>query len=247
MFQLCGEYDKTNLPSEYICQVKYDGTLVSYDNGKIINRYGKDITRQFPEIKIEHLSCKVIGELCVFEQGKSIFERVLKRKVINNLKISILSKVMKATLVIFDITKYEGEDISNRPLKERLSFLNNIKGTNLLLPELLKGSPEECLKLASARGLEGIVIKDLTKPYILERNNNFLKFKCFREEAFKIKGFERTERGFVALLEDGIRVGVNNIKMRGLIESGSAKIMKVQYLERTENNKLRLPTARGVL
>jgi len=247
MFQLCNEYDKTNTPKDYLIEVKYDGTLVTVANGRVINRYGLDITKQFPELKIDNENTKVVGELCIFEGGKSIFNSILRRKTINNFKISMLSKIMKATLVIFDVLNFEGKDISKLPLRERRNYLTMVKGENIMLPEVITGTPEEAFKVAEKRGIEGIIIKDLNASYEDSRNNNFLKYKCFKEDRFNILSYEKSEKGFTALLENNIRVGVNNNDYRSQIESGRVKTMLVQYLEKTDNGMLRLPSCKGVL
>ena len=99
-------------------------------------------------------------------------------------------------------------------------------------------------KKAKSENWEGIVIKNPVSIYENRRSRNWLKIKNIKSKDFKVNRYEVNPAGIV-VYSDNLKVQISGseaIKVKNLIdETGSCNI-EVNYLEETENNKLRQPT-----
>ncbi len=251
MFQLCKTFEGW-IPDKMLIERKYDGTNAVWGEGEFINRRGNNITAQFPEIKIEFKGI-LLGEIVILnENGKDNFNKILKRRTTDELKIELLSEEIPATFIAYDVLEFEGEDLRGLPLWERIQYLNKIEGENWDLPErVLLVKPKEALEIARKLGWEGIIIKDLNAAYKSNRNRNYQKLKCFEEATCPFVRWEEGEsRGTVAIVTfRGVeqRVGVGGEKDAELVREGKVKEIEVQYLELNESGLLRQPTCKRVI
>lgn len=195
-------YPKPFNDPRYVFEVKWDGVrILSFlQNGKLClkNRKGHDRTVQYPEI--QSLVALIGGKEAVFdgemvvlsENGKPSFPAVLRRDLLRRReKISFSIKRWPVIYVVFDLLWWEGQSLLNLPWEERYTRLKEIMApcANLHLIENF----EDGLCLFDAvqeQGMEGIVAKQKTSPYLAGKKSNYwLKMKCRQQRNFVIGGY----------------------------------------------------------
>ncbi len=98
---------------------------------------------------------------------------------------------------------------------------------------------------------EGIILKDYNSRYVPKRSYSWLKWKNKKQVKGTIKRIEEDAYGrFKAFVEtpitnDLVEVQINNIGYQSKVRQGSKEIL-IEYLELTENNRLRQPVCKEV-
>ncbi len=183
---------------DWIFEIKYDGyRIISFvENGKVkmLTRNGLDYTKKLGKISNSLINLKqsnfiIDGEVVSFdENGKSDFgllQRTLKGES-NNL-----------SYVIFDILALNGEDLRELPLlgrKKKLELMLAKADKNLIYSNFVRGNGKESFNFAKEKGLEGIVAKNINAKYKSERNDDWLKIKCYLRQEFVIGGFKTSSK-----------------------------------------------------
>ena len=244
-------YDTPFDNDEYLFQVKWDGVHVLayiYDNEvKLFNRKQKERTTQFPEI-VQALSRLPFGTvldgevICLNEEGKPDFFRVLKRDQtrLNN-KIQILKKTHPVHYMIFDILYFKGESLIEQPLNKRLMLLKE-KVQNSEVIHIVGSVENNGIALfdaVSKEGMEGIVAKKKSSPYIVgTKSPLWKKIKAWREIDTIVGGWQEKEGELRSLL-----VGIQQDE--GLLYVGSVasgltseqrRILREYFLSTSDNN-----------
>ncbi|MDD4250924.1 MAG: ATP-dependent DNA ligase [Candidatus ainarchaeum sp.] len=168
---------------ECAVEAKYDGfrLMISKDNDKIkiFSRQSEDITHMFPEIidaiktNLKPKKCFVEGEaLAINEETNEYypFQITIQRKR----KHDILKKAKEypLNLFLFDVMYVDGESLLDQPFIERRKKLESIikDGSLIKISEMkiIKTSEEleNFFEEKVSQGLEGIIAKDLSAPYI---------------------------------------------------------------------------------
>ncbi len=214
---------------ECIVEGKYDGLrLQCHKNDEevtIFSRKQEVMTSMFPELVEgirEQVNAKTIifeGEALAFNEKENKFypfQITIQRK--RKYGVSEKSKEFPLTLFCFDVMFLNGENLMNKPLKERRKILKSIikTGDRVKLTDSIITSDSKKLESffnqSIEKGLEGIIAKDLNAPYIAgARKFAWIKLKkSYSSELndsmdlviigfFKGKG-KRTQFGVGALL-----------------------------------------------
>lgn len=183
----------------YLFQPKLDGTRAIYRENKLINRRSRDIKYRYPEFdsfKIEE-NCILDGEVIVYnKEGLPDFNLLQSREQTSKkFKIEILSLRYPATYVIFDCLKYKGEDITMKPIEERLALLDKIveESKNLQIIVTSKNGRDLWNKI-NELGLEGIIAKRRGSRYHAGKRSEFwLKIKNLKTIDCIIQGYTKGE------------------------------------------------------
>ncbi|GAB2984170.1 DNA ligase D [Mucilaginibacter puniceus] len=108
---------------------------------------------------------------------------------------------------VFDILWYEGKNLMNLPLKDRLTILKEVLPTNddsIRISKVFEASGIEFFNAAEKIGLEGIIAKKASSVYTSDlRSREWLKIKVQRRQEVVITGFTRnagTSKLFSALI-----------------------------------------------
>ncbi|TET92003.1 MAG: hypothetical protein E3J35_00655 [Methanomassiliicoccales archaeon] len=262
-FQLCEWFDPKLQPDHSIVEVKFDGTMAIFEDGRLRNRRKRDITERFPEVQISEFANDVVlvGEVCCFSNGVSDFRKILRRNTDNPTKIRLLTKTNPATYIVFDVLEYKGEDITHKPLRERRAvldewystvYLQGLNGSDLARGverankwEVDKSDPcglDGILEIITNYKAEGIIVKNPDSPYIPDRTTNWLKLKAWKTKVFEILRHEITDnRGFVIYIRNNgheQRVAVNGQNDQQRILRGMGRFAKVRYLREEESGAL---------
>ncbi len=176
------------LKGAWLLEPKFDGERIIAEckDGKINlwTRRHVDASNKFPEIikslkNLESSDWILDGELTV----SGGFRRLLKRNVEDSLKIRILSKKIPAKFNVFDVLRWNGEDLFDKPLVERKAVLLKIlpadKGLELVpFRKSDNSSVENVFKEYVNEGYEGIILKDAYSRYESgKRPGTWLKLK----------------------------------------------------------------------
>ena len=194
---------------DFAYEIKFDGTrTIAYidlekKSVKFLNRRGIFFEKRYPEIVeaiLKSINAKRVildGEICVFERGKPNFYKLAEREQVDNkLRIELLSKLMPATFVVFDILHLDGKDLIDLPLIERKKILEKVveEGERILLSVWVKEKGKKFFEEVKRKGLEGIMAKRLDSKYeIGKRSKNWLKIKVFRTLDCIICGYTKGE------------------------------------------------------
>ncbi|MDG9695339.1 ATP-dependent DNA ligase [Streptomyces sp. DH17] len=171
-----------DLPPGAAGEPKWDGyraQLARYADGRVLlrSRHGTDMTAAFPEIADAALAqlpgdTGLDGELVVWEGERLAFERLQQRLARRRGAGALAAaRAWPAHLVVFDVVRLEGADLTSWPFARRRAALETLfADTPLAAPFTLcpsttdPATARDWLTWASV-GLEGLCFKRLTEPY----------------------------------------------------------------------------------
>ena len=224
-------------------------------SGKVtlVNRRGNNKTDNFPEVvrELEEYARK----FCVIDSfildGEVIsedddFNKLLKRSLTKDkVKRKLLEKEIPVRYMVFDILESDGINLMNKPLKERLLWIPNIKG------KVEYGDIKEVYEQAIKEDREGVIIKDMKSPYENgKRSFNWLKCKFFKEMVLEVNTYTENNAGIRVEDSEGNVVqvsGTQHKEVKDKIDTNGKLKIEVQYLEKTAKGRLRNPSFRGVV
>lgn len=173
---------------EWIFEEKYDGVrILAYKEGEsvsLISRNAIDRTDRYPHIaaavgRLEARTLALDGEIVVFDSKHvSRFELLQQKKG-------------TPRYAVFDLLYANGLDFREQPLSVRRKALEETvtKSEQILLSARLASDGLKAFQIASKRGMEGIVAKNLSSHYSESRSTQWLKIKAHMEDEFVIGGF----------------------------------------------------------
>jgi bifunctional non-homologous end joining protein LigD len=173
----------------WIFEEKYDGVrMLAYKEGmrvSLISRNAIDRTARYPEIaagiqKLKPTTLCIDGEVVVFDaRNVSRFQLLQQGKG-------------HPQYAVFDClyTDEEG-DLRKKALLLRRRALERIvkPSARLRLSTILSDDGLKAFQIASKRGLEGVVCKNLASIYVEKRSKEWVKAKVHQEDEFVIGGF----------------------------------------------------------
>ena len=180
---------EVNLAGVWISEPKLDGERIiamrEGDNVTLWTRRHIESSYKFPEIVFD-LKNNVEGNNWILDGELTVpggFRKLLKRNTEDKLKISLLSRKIPATFNLFDILRFQGEDLTGKPLVQRKKVLLNaadqgkhirIIPFKIVTTETVKEDFEKALK----EGYEGLILKNASSRYEAgKRSGNWLKIK----------------------------------------------------------------------
>jgi bifunctional non-homologous end joining protein LigD len=177
-------FDKPN----WIYEEKYDGVrMLAYKEGAkvtLMSRNAIDRSARYPAIAaaVAQLKPKTLlldGEVVVFnKKNVSSFQALQQGSG-------------HASYAVFDCLYCDGRDLRKKSLSERRAVLETAvtRQPPLLLSAKLATNGLKAFQLATKRGFEGIVAKNLAAHYVERRSIEWLKVKVHQEDEFIIGGF----------------------------------------------------------
>ncbi|MEO0327908.1 MAG: cisplatin damage response ATP-dependent DNA ligase [Pseudomonadota bacterium] len=181
-------------PKTHVAEWKWDGIRVQITSDghetRIFSRTGDDISGSFPDL-VEAVKFNAVldGELLVRVDEKIGSFNDLQQRLNKKKPTRALITRLPAHFRAYDILKYKGQALTDRPLTERRRFLENwyetYPGQLFSLSGLLSFKTFEDLKLLRERAdksnglLEGLMIKDQESTYVAGRPKHaWYKWKC---------------------------------------------------------------------
>jgi bifunctional non-homologous end joining protein LigD len=230
-------------PGDWIAQRKHDGLRAYIDNGKLYNRHGKDITKQFPEfagIKDLH---GFDGEIVAISED---FTDISGRAHLKDaFSIKILSQKHPARFMCFDVWD------SDKPFKDRhAEILDKMMNSKPLWFHLVGWHEiEHAWAQANRDNWEGIVVKRIDAPYQQGvRSKDQLKVKRFVEENAVFTTYQEHARGIRIATADGKSININGAQaapIKAIIDREGQITCGVQYLPQA-SGVWRIPSFRGI-
>jgi DNA ligase 1 len=180
-------------------EVKYDGlrTLIEKKGDKIwiFTRRLENVTKQFPDLvklcreNILEDTAIVEGETIALKNGLPAPFQELSKRIHRKYDIKDTSVEIPIQVNLFDCLLSNGEQILDRPFSERRAILEKnikvIKGKFQLAEQIRTKeirAVEEFYKMALKNGQEGVMVKNLDKPYQAgKRVGNMYKVKPEKE------------------------------------------------------------------
>ncbi|HDD45898.1 MAG TPA: DNA ligase [Candidatus Aenigmarchaeota archaeon] len=176
----------------WIFEPKWDGTrcIAFIDCEKkyirLQNRRLLDITNRYPELKLfEDCDCKkaiLDGEIVVLKHGRPDFYRLQEREHQEDIgRIKLISRVMPAVYMVFDILFFNGKELLHVPLIERKDLLDRVVSDSkrMVKTMFIDTYGKRFFESARKKGLEGIMAKYKASSYeIGKRSSNWLKIKA---------------------------------------------------------------------
>ena len=193
---------------EHLFEIKWDGirALCFLEGGgyRLLSRNRLDLAPAYPELDFLRAlepGSVLDGELVVLEQGRSSFSRSLERvQAKNRLRIAALARSSPAVFVAFDLLYRHGAKLYDEPLRGRRAALrevvNSAGNSRLAFSEGVEGTGQAFFDEVRARGLEGMLAKELTSSYLPgKRTRAWIKVKTTRTMPCLILGWLADERG----------------------------------------------------
>lgn len=198
------------LPSDdgaWAYEMKWDGIrTVAYVEGgrvRLMTRGDHDATASFPELRGlgEALGARpavLDGEVIALDDGgRPSFETLQPRlQVAAADRARRLASRTPVTYMIFDVLHLDGHSTLARPYRERRQVLDELGlgAARWLVPPSYPGPGAEVLDAARSNGLEGVVAKRTTSPYVPgRRSRDWIKTKLVRTQDVVVGGW--TEGG----------------------------------------------------
>ena len=163
-------------------EAKYDGLRMQVHlidgEVEIYSRKLEKMTHMFPDIveaaaALPAASAIFEGEALAYNSGEKryySFQQTIQRKRKHG--VEKMSEEFPLRLFAFDIMFLDGKDLTLSPYSERRRALEKlVKGSKTIVPSdlIYTDSPkklDEYFQRALSEGLEGIIAKDLTQPYV---------------------------------------------------------------------------------
>lgn len=193
----------------WLYEMKYDGYRIlarlEGKDVKLFTRNGHDWSDKLAHLVAELQTFKIDnawidGEIVVLSQaGIPSFQALQNAFEAKRTKDIIF--------YAFDLPYIAGRDIRNEPLTLRRNLLQQVmsrfKKPHLRLSESFDKPVADLIRSACKLGLEGIIGKRPSSPYVPRRSDDWIKLKCSQRQEFMIVGFtapKGSRTGFGALL-----------------------------------------------
>lgn len=194
---------------DWLYEIKYDGyRIVAFaENGsvRLVTRNHSDYTEKFQTVAeaikglAQQRAMILDGEMTVLdENGRSDFgalQEYVKK-----------AEGKRIVYMVFDLLALDGKDLRKLPLaerKERLESLLKEASPYLRYSKHFSGNGKEFFEAAAKAGLEGVVAKRTDSFYDGNRDDSWIKIKCYKRQEFVVGGYTVSERkagGIAALL-----------------------------------------------
>jgi len=235
--------DHVPVGAGWVHEVKWDGIRalvdVTAERVRITTRNENEVGVAYPELHGLSALCSapgrdllLDGEIVALGSGAPSFRDLADRMHVRDAaKAARLAARNPVTLIVFDVLRVDGVDVTGRPLAERRELL---VGLGLDAPARNPHSAwqvpptyddgQTLLAAAEAQGLEGIVSKKLSSTYRPgTRSKDWLKFPIRPTGTYVVGGF-RSETGSTTRL-GAVLVGeqtADGLRFRGRVGSGIA-------------------------
>lgn len=184
----------------YFFEVKWDGmralVWLQEQKTRIYTRRGREVGTAFPELQNLHIHCLgkamlLDGEVICVEEGRPSFALLQSRFQSCGLQALKAARRAPALYVPFDLL-WDGEDQTQKPLEERKELLTKqVQGGEGLQPSsYVQGEGRAYLTAIKKAGLEGMVAKERSSPYVLgKRSAYWIKYPLRQKGLFLFLGY----------------------------------------------------------
>lgn len=234
--QLASLRDAPPSGSEWFHEIKHDGyriiAVIDQGTARLVTRNGHDWTSKYAPVAdaLERSALKdavIDGELVAVDaDGRSRFELLQGHE----------RDPARLVYYAFDLLRLADEDLTRNPQGERKAILRSVfAGMDDVVKysDHVEGEGANVLREVCAMGLEGIVSKKRSAPYIAGRSAVWIKSKCGGNDEFLIGGYRKSEkkgRAFSSLLLGELIDGA--LVYRGRVGTGFDERSMAEIIDR---------------
>ena len=231
---LASKTDRVPTGAQWLHEVKWDGVRVLVDvrDGvvRMTSRNDNDVTPAWPELSAPPLGDRdlmVDGEVIALnERGVPDFRVLQHRMHVRNAKeVARLVRSVPATLMVFDLLRLDGEDLTARPLEERRALLEELPFADSKWQVPAAYDDGDMLFDATLQqGLEGVVSKRRGSRYRFDARSEDWRKLAHRHRGSFVVGGWRPQTGTTDRLAS-LLVGEqtpDGLLYRGRVGSGIA-------------------------
>lgn len=218
---------------QWVHEVKWDGMRVLVDirggQARLTSRRGNDVTAAYPELApIAELYADALldAEIVAFDDGRPSFSALAERMHVRSArKAATLSTTRPVTLMVFDLLRLFGSDLTYQPWHARRELLQrlDLSGPHWQVPPTYDNGAE-LLAATAEQGLEGVVSKRRDSPYAVGRRSPDWVKIAHRTVVSAVVGGWRPEAGSTSRL-GAVLVGIpggDGLRFIGRAGSGLA-------------------------
>jgi bifunctional non-homologous end joining protein LigD len=231
---LASKTDRVPLGAEWLHEVKWDGVRVLVDvrDGivRMTSRNDNDVTPAWPDLSAAPLGERdllVDGEVIALnDRGVPDFRVLQHRMHLRNAReVARLVTAVPATLMVFDLLRLDGEDLTGRPLEERRALLEELPlGDSTWQVPAAYDDGDMLFDATLQQGLEGVVSKRRTSRYRFDQRSEDWRKLAHRHRGSFVVGGWRPQVGtpdrLAALLVG--EMTPDGLRYRGRVGSGIA-------------------------
>ncbi len=197
---LASKTDRLPTGAQWLHEVKWDGVRVLVDvrDGvvRMTSRNDNDVTPAWPDLSAPPLGTRdllVDGEVIALnDRGVPDFRVLQHRMHVRNAKdVARLVKSVPATLMVFDLLRLDGADLTNRPLEERRALLEELPlaDSKWQVPAAYDDGGM-LFDATLQQGLEGVVSKRRSSRYRFDaRSEDWRKLAHRHRGSFVVGGW----------------------------------------------------------
>lgn len=172
----------TRVPTgpEWVHEIKWDGMRVLADSRggtlKLTSRNGNDVTPAYPELApLAELYADALldAEIVAFVDGRPSFGALAERMHVRSAgKALTLSRNRPVTLIVFDLLRLFGTELTGQPWTARRELLErlDLDGPRWRVPPTYLDG-DELFAATAEQGLEGVVSKRRSSSYLPGRRS----------------------------------------------------------------------------
>ncbi|WP_369375012.1 ATP-dependent DNA ligase [Promicromonospora sp. Populi] len=180
-------------PEDWVFEMKWDGFralahVLDPETVHLVSRSGQDLTATFPELSVlaaqadpARLPMLLDGEIVALDRnGRPDFRRLQQRANLRKERdVARARALVQVDLMLFDVLRADGEDVTGRPYTERRELLESLVTPEapVHLPPAFEGDLDAALRTSRSLRLEGVVAKRRTSTYAGRRSREWLKVK----------------------------------------------------------------------
>ena len=240
---LASKTDRLPTGAEWLHEVKWDGVRVLVDvrDGvvRMTSRNDNNVTAAWPDLSAPPLGDRdllVDGEVIALnDRGVPDFRVLQHRMHLRNTKeVARLVTSVPATLMVFDLLRLDGEDLTGRPLEERRALLEELPlaDSKWQVPAAYDDGGM-LFEATLQQGLEGVVSKRRTSRYRFDQRSDDWRKLAHRHRASFVVGGWRPQVGTTNRLA-ALLVGeqtADGLLYRGRVGSGIAGATSTRLAE----------------
>jgi ATP-dependent DNA ligase len=198
---------------EWSYEPKWDGFRGILENFggelRLWSRRGRPLLRYFPELRPlgDALPARsaLDGEIVIERDGVIDFDSMQTRLHPAESRVNRLSAEIPAQLVVFDVLVWKGKPVWRRPLAERRERLeHDAEGFRLSPCSSDLTEATGWLERLDAIGLDGVIAKRRSSPYLPGSRDAVLKVKALKTADCVVVGLRRNAKGKLATLLLGL-------------------------------------------
>ena len=240
---LASKTDRVPTGAQWLHEVKWDGVrvLVDVHDGvtRMTSRNDNNVTAAWPDLSAPPLGDRdllVDGEVIALnDRGVPDFRVLQHRMHLRNTKeVARLVTSVPATLMVFDLLRLDGEDLTGRPLEERRALLEELPlaDSRWQVPAAYDDGGM-LFEATLQQGLEGVVSKRRTSRYRFDQRSDDWRKLAHRHRASFVVGGWRPQVGTTNRLA-ALLVGeqtADGLLYRGRVGSGIAGATSTRLAE----------------